>query len=522
MVNPKGRLQGYNAQAAASVDQIIVAAEITNIPNDQVSFVPLAQAAREELAAAGHLAGPGCFLADAGYWSAANASTEVGAEVLIATRESAWRSAPKPDDDRLAVLAKVNAGELSQRAAGDILGVSYTWVRDMTKRYFSDTGQRLSSKRDPDPKEWLPVIERLDRGEISKRAAADQLGISATRVNSMLAHIRGEAIEPSVARRPPWTPSSPRSTTPNVFAGEKSSSSLFLATSRQTAAIQGFPAEASPPFGVNGASSAPPTTFSSCERPSPVDRRPRRARFSSERNRFVRQPQVDLVGHDGGNLAGQYCQTLTLTDVATGWTEPRVLQNKARRWVTEAIDDIRCVLPFSLLGLDSDYADLRVMPTFWLIARPAGWTVRNCRHNPRPLAHPSSVQPRGGDGHGKTQDQGQHGRHYGATGAVRRDVQGEVGGMRVHGAFDSQRDEGRGALESLARTGVSGRGRYEPRSDRAVHPGSTRSRAMSFGRSVHWEVWSRYSRRRALSLSASSRRPPRPPTHCSHRSTPTC
>lgn len=64
--------------------------------------------------------------------------------------------------------------------------------------------------------------------------------------------------------------------------------------------------------------------------------------------------QVDLVGHDGGNSSGFYAQTLTLTDVATGWTEPCALRNKARRWVIEAIDNIRLVLPFPLLGLDSD------------------------------------------------------------------------------------------------------------------------------------------------------------------------
>jgi hypothetical protein len=64
--------------------------------------------------------------------------------------------------------------------------------------------------------------------------------------------------------------------------------------------------------------------------------------------------QVDLVGHDGGSLAGHYAQTLTLTDVATGWTEPRALKNKAQRWVIEAIDDIAAELPFPLLGVDSD------------------------------------------------------------------------------------------------------------------------------------------------------------------------
>lgn len=64
--------------------------------------------------------------------------------------------------------------------------------------------------------------------------------------------------------------------------------------------------------------------------------------------------QADLVGHDGGNAAGIFAQTLTLTDVASGWTEPRALKNKARRWVIEAIDEIKAGLPFALLGIDSD------------------------------------------------------------------------------------------------------------------------------------------------------------------------
>ena len=145
--------------------------------------------------------GVGTLVADAGYWSAANGTTDVGADVLIATRQGAWRRAPKPDDDKLAVLARVNKGELSQRKAGEMLGVSHTWVRDMTKRYFGKDGQKITRHGEPEPEEWIPVVERLDRGEISKRAAADQLDVSAGRINTMLAHVRGEAVDPVIARR---------------------------------------------------------------------------------------------------------------------------------------------------------------------------------------------------------------------------------------------------------------------------------------------------------------------------------
>jgi transposase len=197
----RGVLQGYNAQAAATADQVVLAAEVTVTTNDQPHFVPMATAVAENLTEAGHHDGVGAFVADAGYWTAANGSVDVGAEVLIATRKTAWRKADKPDDDKLAVLARVNRGELSQRQAGEILGVSYTWVRDMTKRYFGRDGQRTARTADPDPEEWIPVIERLARGEISKRAARDELTVSDTRINVMLAHIRGEAADPTIVRR---------------------------------------------------------------------------------------------------------------------------------------------------------------------------------------------------------------------------------------------------------------------------------------------------------------------------------
>ena len=84
----KGVLQGYNAQAAATADQIVLAAEVTATTNDQPHFVPMATAVTENLTDAGHDDGVGTFVADAGYWTAANGTTDVGAEVLIATRKT--------------------------------------------------------------------------------------------------------------------------------------------------------------------------------------------------------------------------------------------------------------------------------------------------------------------------------------------------------------------------------------------------------------------------------------------------
>jgi hypothetical protein len=64
--------------------------------------------------------------------------------------------------------------------------------------------------------------------------------------------------------------------------------------------------------------------------------------------------EMDLVAHDGGTASGDYCHTLDMTDVATGWTEQRAVLNKAEKWVFEAIEDLRRELPFPVRGLDSD------------------------------------------------------------------------------------------------------------------------------------------------------------------------
>jgi hypothetical protein len=196
----KGVVQGYNAQAAATTGQIVVAAEVSTTANDQPHFVPIAAAVTENLAEAGHYNGVGTFVADAGYWTAANATADTGASVLIATQKSPWRKAAKPDDDTLTILGKVNRGELSQRKAGELLGVSYSWVASMSKRYFGTEGQRVTRTAEPEPEEWIPVIERVARGEISRRTAGHELCISDGRVKSMLAHVRGEATDPTIAR----------------------------------------------------------------------------------------------------------------------------------------------------------------------------------------------------------------------------------------------------------------------------------------------------------------------------------
>lgn len=64
--------------------------------------------------------------------------------------------------------------------------------------------------------------------------------------------------------------------------------------------------------------------------------------------------EIDLVAHCGETTEGQYLNTLTCTDICTGWTEPIALPRRTQQAVCTAIQAMRQELPFALLGIDSD------------------------------------------------------------------------------------------------------------------------------------------------------------------------
>jgi len=64
--------------------------------------------------------------------------------------------------------------------------------------------------------------------------------------------------------------------------------------------------------------------------------------------------EADLVAHNGGNQCGQFIYTLTMTDIASGWTECAPLLRKTDDEVVAAIKKVRNRLPMPLLGLDTD------------------------------------------------------------------------------------------------------------------------------------------------------------------------
>jgi hypothetical protein len=64
--------------------------------------------------------------------------------------------------------------------------------------------------------------------------------------------------------------------------------------------------------------------------------------------------EMDLVAHCGSTTAGEYVNTLDVTDIYSGWGERRAVINKAQKHVFEALKSIRSDLPFELFGVDSD------------------------------------------------------------------------------------------------------------------------------------------------------------------------
>jgi transposase len=81
----KGFIQGYSAQAVATEQQIIVAADVTIGANDRALLEPMITAAQTELEQAGVSDALGVVLADAGYWNGPHIDTLVarGMQVLV-------------------------------------------------------------------------------------------------------------------------------------------------------------------------------------------------------------------------------------------------------------------------------------------------------------------------------------------------------------------------------------------------------------------------------------------------------
>jgi transposase len=122
-----GTVQGYNAQAVTTLEQVIVAAELTCEANDVHQLDPMLQAAATTLAAAGIDDRPEALLADSGYWSLENVTTIPNAPDLYIPparhgrqgkpRKDGRPSESKSDGLRAAMKAKLASDDDKARYA---------------------------------------------------------------------------------------------------------------------------------------------------------------------------------------------------------------------------------------------------------------------------------------------------------------------------------------------------------------------------------------------------------------------
>ncbi len=119
----RGWVQGYNAQAVATEDQIVIAAEVTVASPDFGHLEPMINAARDELRRAGIEQAPDVVLADAGYWHQVQIERLLGdAHTVLIPPDAKKRAGARPGWD----------------------GGLYTFMRRVLE---SDAGGELYAKR---------------------------------------------------------------------------------------------------------------------------------------------------------------------------------------------------------------------------------------------------------------------------------------------------------------------------------------------------------------------------------------
>ena len=130
----RGWVQGYNAQAVATEDQIVIAAEVTVASPDFGHLEPMLTAARDELRQAGIEQPPDVVLADAGYWHQVQIERLLGdGHTVLIPPDAKKRAGARPgwDGGLYAFMRRV----LETDAGGEL----YAKRQTMIEPIFADT-----------------------------------------------------------------------------------------------------------------------------------------------------------------------------------------------------------------------------------------------------------------------------------------------------------------------------------------------------------------------------------------------
>lgn len=196
-----GWVQGYNAQAVATVDRVVIATAVTDNPSDATQLLPMIDETTVVLDRAG-LGGLAVqqVVADNGYWSTAHIATNTaagGPDLFIATGKThevarlaevtgpgpaaatdgpggdAGETAGAPDTDaghdterdaryqrRLEALQQWAAGELDYRQAAAHAGVKIARIYELRNLWLADPNDRLGTSPPP-PAQPTPSAKAL-------------------------------------------------------------------------------------------------------------------------------------------------------------------------------------------------------------------------------------------------------------------------------------------------------------------------------------------------------------------------
>lgn len=135
LMNTKdGFVQGFNAQAVATMDQFVIAAEVSNQAFDAPLYEDVIGTAKTNLKHAGENRRLRRVVADAGYWSEHNTQLP-GVESFIAPgRARKLRKIAETEQRRSQVIDQVQAGELTKPEAAEELGVSVPRINQILRR----------------------------------------------------------------------------------------------------------------------------------------------------------------------------------------------------------------------------------------------------------------------------------------------------------------------------------------------------------------------------------------------------
>jgi len=215
MKTPQGWVQGYNAQAAATADQVIVAASVCDQPADVEQFAPMVAATVSNLAAVGVEEPVGTWLADAGYYSSDNAELDVPGDVLIATAKAdklptqppaPIQEQPDPsdaaEDQRIdlldALFAAVDVGEIDMKAAREHVGLSRAQVYKLRADWRAGGRDALQRRiRHGNPKQTKPTPRSVRvKHAMQTRLTDPALGALYTQRGQIIEPIFGQIKDP--------------------------------------------------------------------------------------------------------------------------------------------------------------------------------------------------------------------------------------------------------------------------------------------------------------------------------------